>query len=98
MEIEFADKRLRHVETAEWFKSGVPADLIDGVRKRIFTIRAAPDERTLRNWKSLHFEKLLGDRKGFWSIRINARVRMVFEILRTTSGKCLRIHAIEDYH
>lgn len=98
MEIEFVEERLRHVETAEWYKSGIPADLIDRVRKRLFTMRAAPDERTLRNWKSLHLEKLAGNRKGLWSIRVNDRIRMVFEIRRTPNRTCLRIHAVEDYH
>jgi len=40
-------------------------------------MRAAPDERTLRNWKSLHYEKMGGDER---SIRLNDQYRLIFTL------------------
>jgi proteic killer suppression protein len=61
-------------------------------------IRAAPDERTLRNLKSLHYEKLLGDRKGQRSIRINQQWRLVFTINTECTPNKITVLAVEDYH
>ncbi len=36
--------------------------------------------KRLREYKSLHFEALRGDRKGFFSIRINKQYRLEFRI------------------
>jgi len=68
------------------------------VRRKLTVLRAAPDDRTLRNWKSLHYEKLKGDREGQRSIRINNKYRLVFELDNDTTPQKARILAIEDYH
>lgn len=98
MEIIFEDARLRWVETSDWKKSKVPAHLIERLRIRLHTIRMAPDERTLREWKSLHFEKLSGDRDGYWSIRIREQWRLVFQIDKTEQPPKMRVFSVEDYH
>ncbi len=79
MEIDFEDPRLALVETEQVAESRCPVEVINSLRQKLVVIRAAPDERTLRNWKSLHYEKLErpGDQR---SIRINKRWRLVFTI------------------
>jgi proteic killer suppression protein len=70
IEIEFRDKALALIETDRAAETRLPISVINSLRDKLVIIRAAPDERTLRNWKSLHYEKLEG-RSGQRSIRIN---------------------------
>ena len=98
MEVIFLDERLAWIETEHPERSGVPPTLIPTLRKKLHFIRNAPDERTLREWKSLHYEKLKGDRAGQRSIRLNDRMRLVFEIDDQTRPPTIRVHGVEDYH
>ncbi len=101
MEIEFKDKRLAKVENgnaADLAASGAPLEVVDRLRSRLELLRAAPDERTIRNWKSLHYEKLKGDRDGQRSIRLNKKWRLVFVIDENRNHKTIVILKVEDYH
>ena len=98
MEIVFLDERLVWLFTDRPEQSGVPPTLIQSLRRKLHFIKNAPDERTLREWKSLHYEKLKGDRAGQRSIRLNDRMRLVFEIDDQSRPPKARIHGVEDYH
>lgn len=98
MDVEFADKNLAEIETDDAAKTGLPISVIRSARRKLVTLRAATDDRTLRNWKSLHYEKLKGDREGQRSIRINKKYRIVFTLDDDASPKKATILAIEDYH
>src|SRR5262249_22274989 len=101
MEIEFKDKRLEKIENgtaADLASSGVPLEVIDRFRSRIDLLRSAPDERTIRNWKSLHYEKLKGDRSNQRSIRLNKKWRLIFTIDESRNPKTIVILKVEDYH
>ena len=56
--MRFEDDDLARLAADPAFTSGWSAALIKAFRKRIQTICDAPDERTFRQMKSLHFEKL----------------------------------------
>ena len=77
MEIEFRDKTLALVETDRAADTRLPVSVISSLRQKLIVIRAAPDERTLRNWKSLHYEKMEGDER---SIRLNKQFRLIFTL------------------
>ncbi len=98
MEVEFGDKRLALVETDRAAETGLPISVINSLRQKLVVIRAAPDERTLRNWKSLHYEKLKGHKKGQRSIRISKKHRLVFTIDTQSKPNKITILACEDYH
>jgi proteic killer suppression protein len=101
VEIEFKDKRLAKIENgnaADLAASGVPLEIIDRLRSRLELLRSAPDERTIRNWKSLHYEKLKGDRDGERSIRLNKKWRLIFTIDENRNPKTIVILKVEDYH
>jgi proteic killer suppression protein len=98
MDVEFADKRLAAIETDEAAKTGLPVPVIRSARRKLTVLRAATDDRTLRNWKSLHYEKLKGDREGQRSIRVNDKYRIVFTIDNEAEPKKATILSIEDYH
>ena len=53
MEIEFRDKSLELIETERAAETKLPTAVIDSLRDKLVVLRAAPDERTLRNWRSL---------------------------------------------
>lgn len=101
MEIEFKDKKLAKIEggsAADLAASGVPLQLVDVLRRRLTLLRAAPDERTLRNWKSLHYEKLKGNRSHQRSIRLNGNWRLILEVGEGEYSKTIFIVKVEDYH
>lgn len=98
MDVEFADKNLAEIETGDAAKTGLPIAVIRSARRKLMTLRAATDDRTLRNWKSLHYEKLKGNREGQRSIRVNDKYRIVFTLDDDATPKKATILAIEDYH
>lgn len=98
MEIEFADPSLALIETNEAVAFKLPVAVIRSARKKLVMLRAATDDRTMRNWKGLHYEKLKGDREGQRSIRLNDKFRLVFTLDNDADPKKVTILAIEDYH
>ena len=98
MQVDFADPDLALIETEDAGKTKLPVPVIKSARRKLTALKAAPDDRALRNWKSLHYEKLKGDREGQRSIRLNDQYRMVFELDESTTPPTARILAIEDYH
>jgi len=57
MEIEFEDSRLALIETDAAADARLPVAVIHSTRQRLAIIRAAPDVRTLRSWKSLYLHE-----------------------------------------
>lgn len=98
MEVVFADPALELIETEEAGRSRLPVPVIMSARRKLIVLRAAVDDRSLRNWKSLHYEKLKGDREGQRSIRLNEQYRMVFTLDERTTPPTITITAVEDYH
>jgi proteic killer suppression protein len=98
MRVVFRDARLAVIRTADAAQTGLPAPVIKSCQTKLVVLDAAPDERTLRNWKSLHYEKLKGDREGQRSIRLNDRWRLVFSLDESTSPPTIVVLSVEDYH
>jgi proteic killer suppression protein len=98
MRIVFADDELALIETHEAGATRLSVSVIKSARRKLTVLRAAVDDRSLRNWKSLHYEKLKGDREGQRSIRLNDQYRMVFELDEETDPQTVTILKIEDYH
>lgn len=97
MEIIFRDPRLALIETDRATESGCSVAVIKSVRRKLVFVRAAPDERALRNWKSLHYEKLEG-RGEERSIRLNDQWRLVFTINTECRPNKITVLGVEDYH
>lgn len=98
MEVEYSDDDLDRLETDIGFNAGFAREIVQGFRKRIQIIRAAPDERTFYALKSLHFEKLKGARGHQRSMRINKQWRLIIEIKSGEPKNVVVVVAIEDYH
>jgi len=93
-----ADKALQRLDEDPDYSAGLADNLVRAFRLRMQAIRAATHENDLRALKSLHFEKLKGERKHQYSMRLNAQFRLIFEIEKEEQGNILVILGIEDYH
>lgn len=98
MEIVYRDIDLSLLETDQAAKTKLPTNVIISARRKIQFLRNASSEQDIRNWKSLHYEKLVGDKRGEHSIRVNNKWRIVFAIDKSTTPNKITINVIEDYH
>ncbi|SAL73013.1 Plasmid maintenance system killer protein [Caballeronia choica] len=98
MEIEYRSAICERLEVDGAFTGGYAVAIVTKFRMRIQAIRAAVDERAFYELKSLHFEKLKGDRTGQYSMRLNDQWRLILEFKKNASGKIVVVIGIEDYH
>jgi proteic killer suppression protein len=98
MRIVFADDELALIETDQAGQTRLGVSVIKSARRKLTVLRAAVDDRSLRKWKSLHYERLRGGRGGLQSIRLNDQYRMVFVLDEETEPQTVTILKIEDYH
>jgi toxin HigB-1 len=98
MEIEFGNKDCDRLETDPNFNAGHSRAIVKSYRKRLQAIRAALDERAFYAMKSLHYEKLSGDRSHQHSMRLNRQWRLIIELRKKDDAAVVFIVGIEDYH
>lgn len=88
----------KNKDTEKLFRTGkspkVPADICERALMRLARIDAAVVIEDLRFPPSHHLEKLKGDRKDSWSLRINQQWRICFE---WQDGHAFDVEII-DYH
>ena len=77
--------------------AGLGRDIVKAYRKVMQLLRSAVDERDLYAVKSLHFEKLKGNRSHQRSLRLNRQFRLIIEI-EEENEKTIVVISIEDYH
>ena len=98
MDVDFKDQSLDRLETDAAFSAGLSDSVVKAFRKRMQQIRAATDERTFYAHRSLHFEKLRGDRLGQYSMRLNDQWRLIIELKGEAPRKTVYVVEIVDYH
>lgn len=98
MDVEFEDDQLRRLEAEVTFTAGFEPAIVKAYRKRLQLIRAAVDERAFYAMKSLHYEKLKGDRSGQSSMRLNDQWRLILRIVHKDPDKVVVIVSVVDYH
>jgi proteic killer suppression protein len=98
MEFRFDDDDLERLYTEREYTHGLAPGVVKTFRKRMESIRSAPDERTFYGLKSLHFEKLKGARSHQHSMKLNDQWRLVMELEGSGPKKIVAIQSIEDYH
>jgi proteic killer suppression protein len=96
MKIEFRDKRLALIRTDRAHELGLPIGVVKACREKLIFIEAAPDERSLRNWRSLQFKKLEGSDER--QVRINDQYRMRFLMDNNSNPPVVTITEIGDTH
>ena|ERR1700734_305930 len=97
-EVSYRNDTLERLERDAGYTAGYEQAVVRAFRKRMWSIRNAADERDLRELKSSHFEKLVGDREGQYSMRLNDQWRLILEIKGKAPNKRIEIVAIVDYH
>jgi proteic killer suppression protein len=98
MEVRHYDASLDRLETDPDYTGGYDQGVVRAYRLRMQMIRSASDERDFYALKSLHFEKLKGNRSHQHSMRLNSKWRLILEFDGSGTGKVVCIVSIEDYH
>ena len=98
MKFEFANRKLALLYEVGKGAQKLPPEVYFAFVAFIEYIHEINDERTLYTRKSLHFEKLTGNRKGQSSIRLNDQYRLCFEIIKDKAGNIIWILDLVDYH
>jgi len=98
MNIRFEDSKLERLAKDSAFSNGFARVLVKAYRKCIQYLMDAKDERDLYALKSLHYEKLKGDRQGQHSLRLNKQWRLILRVEQDQDGKCAAVIEIVDYH
>jgi toxin HigB-1 len=99
MLIDFADDDLRQLyDDASFHAPRLGPDVTKAFRKKVGFIAAASTELDIHNMRSLHLEKLVGDRKGQHSIRLNDQWRLILRFESDDAGKVVVILEVVDYH
>lgn len=99
MRVEYEEEDLRGLaydpchRTSRWAPNVTKA-----YRRRIQQLHAAVTEQDLRALKSLHLEKLKGDRAGTWSIRIDMQYRLILRFETAADGRIAIVVEAVDYH
>jgi proteic killer suppression protein len=97
-EVSHSDDSLERLERDASYTAGFDPAIVKAFRKRMWSIRNATDERDLRGLKSARFEKLSGDGKGQYSMRLNDQWRLIVEFEGEAPNKRITILEIADYH
>lgn len=98
MELTFQEEYLARLESDPHCSGGHSPGVVKAFRKRVQLIRNAPDERDFYALRSLHFEKLKGERSHQHSMRLNDQWRLILELHGEAPNKTVVVVSIEDYH
>lgn len=61
-------------------KTAYSKEIINQFIKTVLRLQQADNTTQLRQFRSLNFEALKGDKKGLYSVRVNKQYRLEFEI------------------
>jgi proteic killer suppression protein len=98
MRFEFANRKLELLYTVGKGAQKLPPEVYSAFVIVVEFIDRIQDERALYDHKALYLEKLLGKRKGQFSIRLNNQYRLCFEIIKDKAGNIIWILDLVDYH
>ena len=98
MRFRFVSDDLGELYTNVAFDGGYGRPVARAFRKVMQWVVGAVDERDFYSMRSLHFEKLKGDRSHQHSMRLNDQWRLIVEIETSDPKNVLVIINIEDYH
>lgn len=89
----FGDKRTQKIWDGEWVK-GYSTDLQSIARRKLRMLNNSIDIKDLNIPPSNRLEKLKGDRKDYYSIRVNEQWRIIFQ---WKNGNSFNVELL-DYH
>lgn len=98
MEVEFGDTSLDRLESDAKYDAGFSQSIVKAFRKRMQTIRNAPDERVFYGMKSIRFEEGRSDRGHQSSMKLNDQWRLALKFKGEGQNRVVLVVGIEDYH
>jgi proteic killer suppression protein len=93
MIVSFGDKTTQKIWDGEWVK-GFSTDIQETARRKLRMLNNSFDVKDLMIPPSNRLEKLKGNRKDFYSIRVNDQWRLIFQ---WENGNAYHVELI-DYH
>lgn len=93
MIVSFGDKTTQKIWEGEWVK-GFSTDIQETARRKLRMLNNSFDIKDLMIPPSNKLEKLKGNRKDFYSIRVNSQWRLIF---RWKNNNAFDVELI-DYH
>ena len=91
----FKDKETQLIFEGYYSKK-LPSDIQKIILRKLIMINASTSVNDLRIPPSNHLEKLSGDLKGWWSIKINNQFRIIFKL--DSNGVDVKDVMVTDYH
>ena len=79
-----------------YYSRKLPSDIQRIILRKLIMINASTSVNDLRIPPSNHLEKLSGDLKGWWSIKINNQFRIIFKL--DSNGIDVKDVMVTDYH
>lgn len=67
-------------------------------KKKVQILQMAESTQELRNFKSLRFKPLKGDKKGLFSIRINQAYRLEFKVIDEETIEIILIEDLSNHY
>jgi toxin HigB-1 len=98
LKIQFHRKKEEELYLHEKGAHKYPPGIVDTFFAVMTIIKAAKDEQDFYTVRSLKAEKLKGERKGQWSVRLNKQWRCIVVISGDEQDCCAEIIEIVDYH
>ena len=96
--IDFLDKRLQALYTQEKGARRLDPEVYVAFLEVVAAVQSAKSPQDLRALKSLHYEKLKGERKADRSLRLHKGYRLIVREQRDADGISIEIIGIDDYH
>ena len=98
MRIDFLGKKLEALYTREKGARRLDPEVYEAFLEVVAAVQAAKSPQDLRALKSLHYEKLKGDRRADRSLRLHKGYRLIVREQRDADGIYVEIIEIDDYH
>ncbi|MGO2542175.1 MAG: type II toxin-antitoxin system RelE/ParE family toxin [Specibacter sp.] len=96
VKVDFATEDLRRLYTDPNFRlPRIATEVVRAYQKKVTLLVAAGK---LRNFKSLHLEKLVGDRAGDHSIRLNKKWRIILHFRSDENGQQVLVLELSDHY
>ena len=98
MDIEFKGRQLKRLAYGPKESGGLPPEIVSKYREVLNYFRFIQNRQNIRNWKGLRLEKLKGDKRGKWSVKLNEQWRLIVEFRSKDRTETVIVESIEDYH
>lgn len=99
VDVEFVDPKLESLYfDAKVAHPRMSRELVRSYRKVVGLLYSVTDDQELRAYRALHLEKLTGDRRGQWALRLLAGNRLIVRFRTDPQGRVVIVVEIVDYH